>query len=758
MSFKKILQSIKYQIVFSILLISNAFGFNMNICIDAATPSLPGQYPKSFSKISTNNPVLVYPALNCNDLEIEASASNNSWIAECVANVILETGIDYGTACDDNISLTLNVFFDTWTDSIIDRIGSSHINEAWHNQWHKIERFENDIETQVWLDLQAQFADMTLNNVVYVTFVNQEDITNETVKLPEFDLSFSTGNHKAIWEITDACGNTDRCESSIEILDKKAPTPYLVHISTSFIPSNQSYVEVSAKSLDYASFDNCTSKDDLIFTFEELLPVDTAFSKFHFYKAASNGSIITNEDEYLSGKAFKWNPIEKSVYRVFRKNGVYNLNVNVWDETLNFDSWTLELMVLGGGDPYPFQISGQIKTTDGRYLNDVNVINEAILPEFPIKTLTSNKGNYRFGYLGGIDYTIHAESDDNPRNGVSTLDLVYIQRHILGLESFNDPLQIMASDATDDGKITASDLGEIRKLVLGIKTKMINNSWRFPIRYQEFDMRNPLSYIEKYELKNVMSDIYDIDFIAVKIGDINNTVVVDLQGNNTETRTSKIWNWSISDQAFKAGDIVSVPVFSTGDMDIYGCQLTMNTKGLRFIDAEPGLLQPDKSNTAIIDNENVTMSLALSNPQTVDRGTRLFTLHFIAEDKGTLHNALRITSDITPVEYYNSRLQTGKIGLSINHNEVQDKVVLYQNEPNPFSTSTVIPYFLPESGNVSITLYDMTGKKIQHFETTGSKGHNTFTIDKDQIGASVAVYYTFMYKDFLETKKMILVE
>ena len=55
-------------------------------------------------------------------------------------------------------------------------------------------------------------------------------------------------------------------------------------------------------------------------------------------------------------------------------------------------------------------------------------------------------------------------------NGVSTLDLVHIQRHILGIQSLNDPYNAIAADADNNGKISASDLTVIRKAILGISS------------------------------------------------------------------------------------------------------------------------------------------------------------------------------------------------------------------------------------------------------------------------------------------------
>ena len=63
--------------------------------------------------------------------------------------------------------------------------------------------------------------------------------------------------------------------------------------------------------------------------------------------------------------------------------------------------------------------------------------------------------------------TVSASKTDDYTNGVSTLDLVLIQRHIfLGLTKLDSPEKLLAADVNKDGKVTASDLVELRKLIL----------------------------------------------------------------------------------------------------------------------------------------------------------------------------------------------------------------------------------------------------------------------------------------------------
>ena len=86
--------------------------------------------------------------------------------------------------------------------------------------------------------------------------------------------------------------------------------------------------------------------------------------------------------------------------------------------------------------------------------------------------------------------TVSASKTDDYTNGVSTLDLVLIQRHILGLTKLDSPEKLLAADVNKDGKVTASDLVELRKLILSLSSKLNNNdSWIFVPKSHLMQMR-----------------------------------------------------------------------------------------------------------------------------------------------------------------------------------------------------------------------------------------------------------------------------
>ncbi|MBP7496842.1 MAG: T9SS type A sorting domain-containing protein [Bacteroidales bacterium] len=66
-------------------------------------------------------------------------------------------------------------------------------------------------------------------------------------------------------------------------------------------------------------------------------------------------------------------------------------------------------------------------------------------------------------------------------------------------------------------------------------------------------------------------------------------------------------------------------------------------------------------------------------------------------------------------------------------NKGTDKIILYQNKPNPFSKQTVISWYLPQKTTVSLEIFDVYGKRIYPAlnTTIQQSGYHHYLIDAD---------------------------
>jgi hypothetical protein len=144
-----------------------------------------------------------------------------------------------------------------------------------------------------------------------------------------------------------------------------------------------------------------------------------------------------------------------------------------------------------------------------------------------------------------------------------------------------------------------------------------------------------------------------------------------------------------------------------------------------------------------------------------------FTLKVIATENGeeyTETKTIRVTHEATGggIDPFSlsKKNQNGNGELTAN------KYSLGQNYPNPFNPTTVIPFALPESANISIVIYDVTGRQIKSL-ASGNYGQGVHSINwnaQDDNGNKVAsgIYYYRLDakvtdgKAFTQINKMIV--
>ena len=83
---------------------------------------------------------------------------------------------------------------------------------------------------------------------------------------------------------------------------------------------------------------------------------------------------------------------------------------------------------------------------------------------------------------------------------------------------------------------------------------------------------------------------------------------------------------------------------------------------------------------------------------------------------------------------------------------------LYQNYPNPFNPSTVIRYQLPAAGNVQLQVFDVLGREVASL-VNGWKAAGNYTYNFDAKDLASGIYiYRIKTRDFVATRKMLLIK
>ncbi len=89
-------------------------------------------------------------------------------------------------------------------------------------------------------------------------------------------------------------------------------------------------------------------------------------------------------------------------------------------------------------------------------------------------------------------------------------------------------------------------------------------------------------------------------------------------------------------------------------------------------------------------------------------------------------------------------------------NEQVSDFQVEQNYPNPFNPTTTIGYSIPNTGRVSIKLYDMLGREVKDiFEGIQAMGSYNIEVNCNNLASGVYIY-KIQYNDKMLSKKMIL--
>jgi hypothetical protein len=86
----------------------------------------------------------------------------------------------------------------------------------------------------------------------------------------------------------------------------------------------------------------------------------------------------------------------------------------------------------------------------------------------------------------------------------------------------------------------------------------------------------------------------------------------------------------------------------------------------------------------------------------------------------------------------------------------EDKVALYQNVPNPFSSTTDIKFYVEDEEDATVTIYNALGAVVSQQTVKTVLGENKVTINASDF-ANGTYIYSLKYKNAITTKRMMVI-
>ncbi len=548
----------------------------------------------------------------------------------------------------------------------------------------------------------------------------------------QVDTLIPTGTHEIWWRAQDECGNSSEKIGTFTVTDDKAPTPQCIGGISTTVMNTDGTVAIWAKDfdLDGKSTDDCGGQI--------------------FYS-------FSGEDINQTSMTFTCDSISNGI------SEVKTIRVYVWDEVGNKDFCTVTVRLddhsnaCADIDQGMALISGAIKTESGDDLESAMVyVNKSNAASSHDEMMTDVDGVYAFRSNPMYhDYELSVSKSDDVANGLSTLDIIMIQQHILAMRELSSAYRVIAADVNADEKVSALDLVELRKVILGSADQFSSEkSWTFvdaTERYAESSAPWPIS--EVIDINDLRQHQRGQDFVAIKLGDVNGSAVANslIAG----TRSQETVALTGPDVYFNSDELATVSLELTLDDISYGAQLSLDFDGA-FV-ANPRIngqrLAPEQY---IIDRGVVSISADHIN------GYASWTLQLdvITDVDAPLSEILTISESVSPEVYVSEDLEIKSIALDLLESEdfAGAEFELEQNKPNPFAGETTIGFMLPEAGFIDFSIFDMSGRQIYSVNEYRNAGPNELRVREAVLDQKGVLYYQLSAGENIATKKMVVMD
>jgi len=540
-----------------------------------------------------------------------------------------------------------------------------------------------------------------------VTIVN--DYNNNGANASD---TYPLGRTRVIFTITDNCNNIRRDTVFIELLDKISPQVNCRRIDRNILVNDSAII--FARDLLDSYIDNCTRNEDIRITFTVGNYADTI--------------------RYISCTQHRQFPDSIWRFRVYvvdaSDNDASCLGLVDVDDPNNFCNNFR-------GDSTIF-VTGLVKDTKQVPMENVEFTDE----KNNLLLKTGKDGKYVFDQInmGNQFYFKPVYDAGSWLDGVTTQDVIYVQKHILGISEFVNPEQWIAADVDKDGKVSVRDITWLRKLIIGAITEVPNNtSWRFlSSQYVFEDPKFPLyeKFAESFESSHLDQNKL-IDFTSIKVGDVSSA-----SGYQEKEVTARLRHheFRAADQFLSAGIRSFTDFLVNDEITIEGYQFSLNFDPsighpVKVIDLSEKIegVELDQSQYHISQDKLVVTFNGMV-PVRVQQNQKVLRIVWEINRDATLKELIGKT-DYRSNEIYGSNTLSSPLYLRIMTSEMVEPIWKnWKISPNPFQDQFCIQCESSIGMECKIEILDLQGVLLLKEWKSLEKGFNYWCVGSDQLG------------------------
>ncbi len=359
-----------------------------------------------------------------------------------------------------------------------------------------------------------------------------------------------------------------------------------------------------------------------------------------------------------------------------------------------------------------------------------------------ITAATVADGTYSLVFDAANNVTVQpvAPTSGQPADGVSTLDITILRRHILNLAPLDTPYKRLAGDVDGSSSITTLDLSFVRRLVLGSTNRFPRGLWRFvPADFVFTNPAVPWSAPTNRTYASVGADTAGQDFVALKLGDVNNswTPPAGAVGSPKSTPKKGPVSAGTNGVTFIApttsgfpGDEIVVPIITSGFSSVKALQFTFrwNTQFLTFVNLGtlglPNMASDNFNTNSAASSGYVALSWDYPNAGTVDlpEGATIFEARFRLIGAPSNTAAMFFDNSPTPLEVIDGNFNI------LASSTIDGSVFIKQPNRAP-NLATIAAQSISEG-----VLFSLTPVVT---DADGSAQTQTFSLDAAPAGASI---------------------
>ena len=568
-----------------------------------------------------------------------------------------------------------------------------------------------------------------------------------------------SGEYTVKYVVSDGCQNVATAEDTYIARDSREPTPYCLSGVSTTVMETDGKATIWAADFNIGSYDNCDEAADLRFTLSDIHPDDDP--DFIVERGSSAATFSCADLQGASSRTI-------------------DLTMYVWDRSGNRDFCSVYFRIDDtdddcntinnpptddpeGGDDQTDEnvepevaalISGSLRTSTGSMIEAADITINSALPGYP-KVYTSDSGLYAFDENPlSMNYIIRAEKHGDYLNGVSTLDLVLLQQHILGTQNFNDPYKVIAGDVNSDQKLTASDVVLLRRLILGLITELPANSWRFINAENQFaDYHRPWPFAEQIVIDALIDHATAQNFIGIKIGDVNGDVTTNQLRQSELRSSSELVQLTMKDIPVTAGQTYDVSVHLQDQSSLFGIQFALDLGYMTVIELTSANIDITADHYHI-DDGRLYVSWHAASELSIDGPLLQVVLR--AEGSGYLSEQIQLSDLGMAAEVYHG-YPTVESALTLSYESKDASFELYQNQPNPFTQSTTVGFRVPSDMSIVFSIIDVSGRVVHSQQSNYDTGYHEIEIASEHLQSKGIFYYRLTGEHHSSTKKMLLI-